>query len=112
MNELMEKFKSRKFLTSLVGVILGLAMIFGLDQGEITNVAGAVTALGSIVTYILAEAKVDAAAAEAKGQIDTADSMLDWIHALKEVPTDHEELPIPEEILASLKLGDYSEDVK
>lgn len=70
MNELMEKFKSRKFLTSLVGVILGLAMIFGLDQGEITNVAGAVTALGSIVVYVVSEAKVDAAAVKANNDLN------------------------------------------
>lgn len=84
MNELFEKFKSRKFLTSLVGVILGLAMIFGLDQGEITNVAGAVTALGSIVAYVMAEAKVDAAAA-IKFESTPVDNRFDMDEAIAKI---------------------------
>lgn len=59
---MIEKLKSRKFITAIVGIILGVAMVFGLDAGDITKVAGAVTALASVVTYIYTEGKVDAAA--------------------------------------------------
>ena len=37
----------------------GLALIFGVEGGEITDVAGAVTTIASALTYIMAEAIVD-----------------------------------------------------
>ena len=58
---MLQKLSSRKFLTALLGVASGLAMIFGVDEQAVTQVAGAVTALASVVSYILAEAKIDAA---------------------------------------------------
>lgn len=57
-----EKLKSRKFLAALAGVITGLAVVFGLDEGVITAVAGAVTGLASVVAYIVTEGRIDAAA--------------------------------------------------
>lgn len=59
---MLQKLKSRKFITAIVGIILGIAMIFGLDANTITQVAGALTALVSVVTYIRTEGKIDAAA--------------------------------------------------
>ena len=56
------KISSRKFLAALVGIITGLAMVFGLDQNVITTVSGAVMALASVITYIISEGKIDAAA--------------------------------------------------
>lgn len=67
MSNIIKKLTSRKFLLALVGIAAGLAMAFGVTGDEInhaiTDVAGIVTALISAVTYIMAEAKVDAAAA-------------------------------------------------
>jgi len=60
MNNIIRKLTSRKFLLALVGVVVGIAMAFGVESGEIV---GAVTTIGSIVAYITGEAKVDAAAA-------------------------------------------------
>lgn len=57
-----KKVTSRKFLAALVGIITGLAMVFGLDQNIITTISGAVMALASVITYIIAEGKIDAAA--------------------------------------------------
>lgn len=57
---MLQKLTSRKFLTALLGLASGLAMIFGVDEQAVTQVAGAVTALGSVVSYIFAEAKIDA----------------------------------------------------
>jgi phage shock protein PspC (stress-responsive transcriptional regulator) len=62
MMEFLNKFKSRKFLTCVAGVVMGICMIFGLDTSAVNTVAGAVTALGSIATYIYSEGKIDAAA--------------------------------------------------
>ena len=56
-----QKLTSRKFWAAVVGVITGLAMVFGLDEGVISTVAGAVTALASIIAYISAEGAVDVA---------------------------------------------------
>ena len=71
MNDIIRKLTSRKFLLALGGVVSGLALAFGVEGSEITQVVttigGIVTALGSAVAYIGAEAKVDAAAA-GKGQ--------------------------------------------
>ena len=58
---MLQKLSSRKFLTALLGVASGLAMIFGVDEQAVTQVAGAVTALASVVSNIFAEAKIDAA---------------------------------------------------
>lgn len=54
------KLSSRKFLAAVAGLAAGLAMVFGLDQGTVSNVAGAVVSVASVVAYIIAEGKVDA----------------------------------------------------
>ena len=59
---MMKRLLSRKFLAAAAGIVTGLSMIFGLDENIITTVAGAVTALGSVVVYVAAEGKVDAEA--------------------------------------------------
>lgn len=63
MNTILKKLSSRKFWATIAGFITGLAMVFGLDENVITSVAGAVVSLASVVTYIITEGKVDAAAA-------------------------------------------------
>lgn len=74
MNDIIRKLTSRKFLLALVGVVSGLALAFGVEGSEITQVVttigGIVTALGSAVAYIGAEAKVDAAAAAGKEKVN------------------------------------------
>ena len=62
MHTLIAKLSSRKFLSTIAGVVMGLAMVFGLDEGTISTVAGAVVSLASIVAYIHTEGKIDAAA--------------------------------------------------
>ena len=59
---IVEKFKSRKLWAALVGVVVGLAAAFGLDESEWTQIAGVVGSIVSIVAYIFGEAKIDAAA--------------------------------------------------
>ena len=44
----------------IAGVVLGAAAVFGLDESIISIVAGTVTALASLITYIVTEGKIDA----------------------------------------------------
>ena len=62
MQTFIKKITSRKFLTCIAGVVLGICMIFGLDEDTVSTIAGAITAISSIVSYILSEGKIDAAA--------------------------------------------------
>ena len=60
MKEILRKRSSRKLWMAIAGVATGIAMALGVDTTEIGTVAGAVTALISVVTYIYVEGKVDA----------------------------------------------------
>ena len=62
MQNFLKKLTSRKFLAALAGVATGLAMVFGVDETTISTVAGAVTTDASVVSYIMSEGMVDAAA--------------------------------------------------
>ena len=57
-----KKLASRKLWAAVAGVITGLAVVFGLEQDVVTAVAGAVVSLASVITYIITEGKLDAAA--------------------------------------------------
>ena len=76
MNEILRKLTSRKLWMALAGIATGIAMALGAESTEITAVAGAVTAIASVVTYIVTEGKVDAesvknAIIEIQGGIET-----------------------------------------
>lgn len=53
------KLSSRKLWAAIAGIIVGLSMIFGLDENTISTVSGAVVSVFSVVSYIIAEGKVD-----------------------------------------------------
>lgn len=63
---IIEKLTSRKLWVTIIGVIIGIAMAFGVEGSEYTEIAGlvsgSITAVLSIVSYITGEAKIDAAA--------------------------------------------------
>ena len=83
MKEFLNKLKSRKFLTCVAGVVMGACMVFGLDEGAIHTVAGAVTAIVSIASYIYSEGKIDA---EAIGKFkDVADDVKDAIDVIEDM---------------------------
>ena len=54
------KLGSRKLWAAAAGIAAGLAMVFGLDEGTISSVAGAVVSAASVVSYIITEGRVDA----------------------------------------------------
>lgn len=72
-SDFVKKFLSRKFLVSLIGMIVGLAIALGADSSEIMQIAGAVTSAVSAVSYIFGEAKIDAAAVTAIEIIEEGD---------------------------------------
>ena len=67
-----QKLTSRKLWACIAGVVMGIGIAFGLDGDTITTVAGAVTSLVSIITYVVTEGKIDAAAVnQAYVDVDT-----------------------------------------
>lgn len=72
-----QKLTSRKFICAMIGIVIGIAMVFGLDQTTIQSVAGAVVSLCSVVTYIITEGRIDAASvAQAATDIQSAIDLL------------------------------------
>jgi phage shock protein PspC (stress-responsive transcriptional regulator) len=57
-----KKLSSRKLWAAIVGVVVGIAAAFGLDESEWVQIAGVVTSAASVVAYIFGESKIDAAA--------------------------------------------------
>ena len=83
METLKRKLSSRKLWAAIAGVIMGLAMIFGLDEDTISTVSGAVVSIASLMTYIITEGKVDAAAVK-----NTVDCVKDAAEAVGIVKND------------------------
>jgi len=57
-----QKLSSTKLWCAIAGVAVGAAIALGVDAGTIQTVAGAVTSIAALVTYIVTEGKIDAAA--------------------------------------------------
>ena len=57
-----QKLKSTKLWCAIAGIATGIYIALGGDANDIQVVAGAVTSLISLVTYIVTEGKIDAAA--------------------------------------------------
>ena len=60
MNTFLAKLTSRKLWLALGGLVAGLAMALGVEASDVSAVAGAVTAVASVVSYIVTEGKLDA----------------------------------------------------
>jgi phage shock protein PspC (stress-responsive transcriptional regulator) len=85
MKTFLTKLKSRKFLAAIAGVVTGLAMVFGLDEGTISAVAGAVVSASSVIAYIVTEGKVDAAAVNVKEVALSVDETVKAVDETSEV---------------------------
>lgn len=77
MNTFIRKITSRKLWIAIVGIVIGLATTFGISESEYSQVAGVVTSLASVVSYIIGEAITDAARADA-----------DIVASIKEINTE------------------------
>ena len=63
MHTFLRKLSSRKLWIAVVGIVVGLATTFGIQESDYNEVAGMVTTVASIVGYLFAESRVDAAGA-------------------------------------------------
>ena len=76
-NRIIQKLTSRKLWMAIAGIATGLALVFGVDGGDISNVAGAITAVVSVITYIAAEGRVDAESV--KNAVEAAENAVNTI---------------------------------
>ena len=56
-----QKLSSRKLWAAAVGIIVGLAAAFGIEENEYAQIVGVVGSVVSAVSYIFGESYVDAA---------------------------------------------------
>lgn len=55
-----KKLSSRKFWLAVVGLVTGILTLFKLPESESAQIGGIIMAVGSVVSYILAEGWIDA----------------------------------------------------
>lgn len=60
------KLSSRKFWAAVSGVVISVMIIFNADSAMQERIAGAITATGTLMCYILAEGAADKAALQTK----------------------------------------------
>ena len=56
-----KKLSSRKFWLAVVGLVSGILTLFKMPESEVAQIGGVIMAVGSVVSYILAEGFIDAA---------------------------------------------------
>lgn len=76
-SEILRKLSSRKLWLAIAGLATGIAMVLGVNATDVSTVAGAITALVSVVTYIVTEGKVDAESV--KNTIETTEDAIDLL---------------------------------
>ncbi|MCI1960238.1 MAG: hypothetical protein LKJ25_11530 [Clostridia bacterium] len=70
MRTFIKKLSSRKLWACIAGVAVGIATALGADSSTIQTISGAVISAVSLITYISAEAKIDAAGTGNTAKID------------------------------------------
>lgn len=63
MQTFLRKLSSRKLWVAVVGIVVGLATTFGIQESDYNEIVGGVTIIASIVSYLTAEGRADAAGA-------------------------------------------------
>lgn len=82
MSNFIRKITSRKLWLAVAGVAIGIATALGVESTDITAVAGAVTALVSVVTYIVVEGRIDAESV--KTAVESTQKAIDVITEVEE----------------------------
>ena len=82
MKTFLNKLSSRKFLTCVAGFVMGLCMVFGLDESAANVISGAVMSVSSVVIYVYTEGKIDAAAL--KDAVDKVQEAVDAVDKIEE----------------------------
>lgn len=57
--DLKRKLSSRKLWVSIVGFLTAVLIAFNVPEGSISQVSAIVSALGSLVAYVIAEGYID-----------------------------------------------------
>ena len=73
-----QKLRSTKLWLAIAGIATGIYIALGGSMDNVQTITGAVTALVSLVTYIITEGKVDAAAVG-----DTVGKVQEAVEAVK-----------------------------
>lgn len=74
---LVQKLSSRKLWVAVVGVVVGLAAVFGIEENEYAQIVGLIGSIASAVSYIFAEASVDKSATNSNAGDEVVDDVLD-----------------------------------
>lgn len=63
-----QKLTSRKLWAAVVGVVVGLAAAFGIEENDYAQIVGVVGSMVSVMSYIFGESAVDAAREKNKSE--------------------------------------------
>lgn len=74
---LVQKLTSRKLWVAVVGVVVGLAATFGIEENDYAQIVGLIGSIVSAITYIFAEASVDKAATTNPTEQEVVDGALE-----------------------------------
>lgn len=80
MDNFIRKISSRKLWMAIAGVATGIAMILGVDAGDISTIAGGVISLVSAIAYIAVEGKIDAE--RVKNAIESTEQVIETIEGV------------------------------
>ncbi|MDO4800182.1 MAG: hypothetical protein Q4A52_06680 [Bacillota bacterium] len=67
-----QKFGSRKFWALLAGLAISVGVVIGAGDAEMAKIAGLITALGAVVSYMFSEASIDNARTFAEAEKEIA----------------------------------------
>ena len=79
---MLKKYTSRKFIMSLVGVIVGVLGMFAVPDNTIATVAFIILEIASVLAYVISEGRIDAKSVEAS--IKVVQEASEVISAIKE----------------------------
>lgn len=55
------KLTSRKFWAAVIGVVISVMVLFGVDSGEQERITAVITSTATLIAYIIGEGMVDGA---------------------------------------------------
>lgn len=77
MKNLLKKMKSRKFITAIIGVIVGIYTMTIGDTNTVKEIAGLTATIVSIMSYIIVEGRIDAKAInQIADVVETAETVM------------------------------------
>ena len=53
------KLTSRKFWAAVIGVVISVMVLFGVDSGEQEHITAVITSTATLIAYIIGEGMID-----------------------------------------------------